>query len=103
MARSRRNPRGLPVPEGIIVLVGKNGQNTHLLNPSTKQVLCKSGRAAGRYPSGASAAERKQILAARRAEKQEVYTSRAKEVTCYRCAKLAAINIEAGRDAWDAG
>jgi len=101
MSRARTNPRGLPVPGGRIVLVGKYGLMTHLVGSSGK-VLCRSGKGAGRYPRGATAAEKKEILAVRLRSGPTLYPSKAKKegVTCYRCAKLALINQAAGRSLW---
>ena len=82
MARTRQNPRGLPVlQEGAtIVRVGRHGKHTHLYSPVTGMHACKSGINAGRGgPSGAM---------------PELYETDATEITCYRCAKLAHMNTQ---------
>jgi hypothetical protein len=97
-ARARLNPLGLPVPQGApLVLVGPHGERTHLYSEKLRDVICKSGKNAGRYASGANRAK---ALAARKKKGREFYPSDASEVTCYRCAKLAGINIAAGRKPW---
>lgn len=81
MARSRQNPRGLPVltQGATIVRVGRHGKHTHLYNPHSGLHACKSGVNAGRGgPSGAV---------------PELYETDATEITCYRCAKLATMNM----------
>jgi len=98
MAKARLNPLGLPVSAGApLVLVGPHGERTHLYSAKTGDVICKSGKNAGRYASGAN---HQTVLAARREKGRKFYPSDATEVTCYRCAKLASINIAAGRKPW---
>lgn len=81
MARARQNPLGISTsPETRLVRVGA-GEHSHILNPDTGQTLCESGF--GR--SGRS---------------QQLYKSDATQATCYRCAKLATMNLEAGRAPW---
>ena len=94
MARSRRNPIGQPVNarawggKGALVRIGGEGKLTHVYVPPTERkkahTLCRSG-------SGASRGG------------QEFYSSNANYITCYRCAKLATMNLQAGRAPWDAG
>lgn len=72
-----------------LVRVGK-GVHTHLYDDARKAHLCRSGFNAGRVKGGSSAVP-------------EVYTAKGDVVTCYRCQKLAAVNIDAGRKAWDSG
>lgn len=74
---ARENPLGLPVPKEVtLVRVGKEGQFTHIYNPQTGAHLCRSGIKHGRIPT--------------------LYRSNGRELTCYRCAKLAQINARAG-------
>jgi hypothetical protein len=95
MPRTRHNPRGLPASGLELVRIGPHGQHSHIWDPVERRPLCGSGKSAGRYPKGASAAQKKEILAARQAASdQNFYPSNAKEVTCYRCAKLAKMNLE---------
>jgi hypothetical protein len=79
MKSALRNPRGLPVgasDEGVIVVrVGEEGEFTHIYNPVTKAHLCRSGIKHGKVPP--------------------LFASKGSHVTCYRCAKLAAINLKA--------
>ena len=82
MARTRRNPRGLPVKHlgATLVLVGERGEHTHLYNPHSQLHACKSGINAGRGgPSGAM---------------PRLIPTDAKVLTCYRCVKLASYNIQ---------
>ena len=86
MARARRNPIGLPAPEGTtLVRVGKYGKQTHIYHPVKHIAICKSG--AGRAKGG-----------------QELYEVDPRKehgfVTCYRCAKLGELNLAAGRYIW---
>ena len=84
MSRARRNPIGMPLEGVTIVRVG-NGAHTHVYNPTKQVHLCESGKNAGvRGGSGA---------------KPPLFESDANFVTCYRCQKLAAINLAAGRAA----
>jgi hypothetical protein len=79
MRAARRNPVGLPSSASVVRL--GSGEHTHFLNPKTGLTLCESG--AGRAKSS-----------------QPIYRSTAKQVTCYRCVKLAKMNLEAGREPW---
>lgn len=82
-------------PGAQIVQIGPHGKKTHLFGGKT--VLCKSGKNAGRYKKDEN---RTAALKKRRAQKQQLYPSRAQYVTCYRCAKLAEVNAAAGRKPW---
>lgn len=87
MSLARPNPIGLRVDGGQVVRVGE-GLHTHLLDPYRGAHLCRSGFNAGkRGGSGASPEYRP--------------TPRATVVTCYRCIKLAQINMDAGRKPWE--
>lgn len=74
----RPPPPAPPLPGSTKVVTVGAGLHTHIYNPNTRMVLCKS--ASGRAK-----------------EAQPLYLSQARNVTCYRCAKLATMNIEAGR------
>ena len=88
---ARRNPIGMPAPRGsAVVQIGEHGKHTHLFDPTTGGVICNSGKNAGRVGKHGD----------RRGKPQEVFASNAKFITCYRCQKLAQINIAAGRPAW---
>jgi hypothetical protein len=119
MARTRLNPRGLHLehyPGAQVVQVGLHGTKTHLYNRAKGDVICKSGRNAGRYPAGVDSwQERERIKAARSTEgrtffpayhsdrtgtRRRLDKSQPAAVTCYRCAKLAEINISDGRAPW---
>jgi hypothetical protein len=85
MGRARRNPIGLHLPGIQLVRVGA-GEHTHVLDPVEGVHICRKGRNAGRQgPS-----DRPSVL----------YPSSAQYVTCYRCVKLATMNIDAGRVPW---
>lgn len=89
--KARRNPVGLPLrlpPDLPLVRVG-NGFHTHLMDKKTGLHLCLSGKNAG--IAGGSGA------------KPDVFRSDASAVTCYRCIKLAQLNMEQGREPWDRG
>lgn len=75
---TRKNPWGLPV--GTVVRLG-DGKHTHILHPHTGDTLCRSG-------SG------------RAKEKQAITNAGGEQATCYRCAKLGSMNLEAGRKVW---
>ena len=83
MPRIRLNPLGFTLKsnDGRLVRIG-SGQHTHLLSPRTLTPICESG-------------------AGRAKEKQSLYASDGKVVTCYRCSKLAEMNVQAGRAPWE--
>ncbi len=96
-------------------MVGKHGTKTHLYSEEEGDVLCKSGKNAGRYSEDA---DRETVLSSRRRGKGErdfyrvfgrdpktkkVKKSIQPALTCYRCAKLAKVNMKAGRSPWKAG
>lgn len=82
MGRARRNPIGLPLPPSTTLVRAGAGHHTHILNPKTGHTLCESGlgRAGGQ---------------------QELFVSNARQATCYRCVKLAQMNLAAGREPWE--
>lgn len=93
MARARRNPIGLPVPEGTtLVRVGPYGQQTHIFHPKKGGVICQSGAGRAREPQDLYLVEPR---GSRRAP-----VHRDGFATCYRCAKLAELNLAAGREIW---
>ena len=114
MARTRRNPRGLHLPvRAVVVMVGEHGQRTHLYDPTERDVICKSGRGAGRYSEDA---DREAVLRQRQEQERSLYQVYGRDpktgkpnkktppaITCYRCAKLAEINVANGRKPWDGG
>ena len=87
MARARRNPIGLAV-NSQLVKVGK-GEHTHIYNPKKGTALCQSGKNAGK--KGGSGA------------KPALFQTSARYATCYRCIKLAELNMRQGREPWDDG
>ena len=91
---AKRNPIGRPADvkawggKGALVRIGERGKLTHVYVPpkgrKTERTLCRSGADLSRGG-------------------QEFYRSNANYITCYRCAKLATMNIQDGRAPWDAG
>jgi len=57
------------------------GEHSHILNPETGRVICASGKGRAKKP-------------------QKLYKSARRYATCYRCCKLASMNVEAGRLPW---
>jgi hypothetical protein len=136
MRRSRQNPRGLHLPlrsGAQVVRVGTASptranpdrvvlrEATHLFSPNMHgpgdgDILCQSGKNAGRYKDGAN---REKVLKDRRqgserllflawAREEADYPQRGRKtkkklaaLTCYRCAKLASVNLKAGRLPWE--
>lgn len=82
MSRARRNPIGLVLPPGTQLVRVGNGEHTHVFNPKTGHTLCESGlgRAGGQ---------------------QRLFQANARQATCYRCVKLAKMNLAAGREPWE--
>jgi hypothetical protein len=69
-----------------------SGAHTHLLHPEEKKIICESGKNAGKMNEDGTD---------NRGQKpQKLYKSDASFVTCYRCQKLATMNMEAGRPPW---
>jgi hypothetical protein len=79
MARARRNPIGLPVQRDVELVRVGDGEHTHVLHPSKMVHICESGVGRGA---------------------KDLHPTDATYVTCYRCSKLAAMNLAAGRPAW---
>jgi hypothetical protein len=77
----------------MIIRIGEHGRLTHLYDPKEDVALCGSGRNAGRYPSDADHEDREDVLIARRDKKQQFYRAEGEKVTCYRCIKLAQLNL----------
>jgi hypothetical protein len=115
-SKARRNPRSLPLPpDAQVVRVGQHEGLTHLYDPDDlKDIICQSGKNAGDY---GNSADRDSVLAERRTAgaQRQLYPAYSKrnskrmrkgenplpaEITCYRCAKLASINIANGRKPW---
>lgn len=92
MAKARKNPLGRYFPGVIPVVVG-NGEYVHIYHPTKNFHICKSGKNAGKPPVNGNSDTRTQ---------REViyYRSNAKYITCWRCLKLASINLAEGREAW---
>lgn len=78
MAKARSNPLGMLQRDSAIVVRLGSGEHTHFLKEEAEQTLCESGRG-------------------RAKKKQQIFKSNATFATCYRCIKLAQINVEAGR------
>lgn len=72
MSGARRNPIGLPVPQGLKLVRVGSGEHTHIYNPKRGAHLCRSGIKFGVVPP--------------------LYETKANFVTCYRCAKLLAMD-----------
>lgn len=83
MGRARRNPIGTLAPKGVDVVLLGSGEHTHIFHPVKQHVICNSGKGRSLAP-------------------QVVYDSKANYVTCYRCQKLAMMNLSKGREAWQA-
>jgi len=109
MRRSRRNPRARPVQKAVLkpapgggfwplVRVGEKGKHTHFLNPDRNELLCASG--AHRLKEGVQTFY---PAYARDPGTRRIDYTRPAGVTCYRCAKLGAINEAEGRAPWDPG
>lgn len=90
MGRARRNPIGFPAPSGVQVVRVGSGKHTHVYHPEKGTVICNSGKNAGNVG----------LHGDRRGGAQQVYRSDAHFITCYRCQKLAHMNLEQGRPAW---
>ena len=75
MRRTRSNPYGRPAGNTEIVSVGKRGKFTHIKGQSGLH-LCRSGIKSGTVPP--------------------IRPSDAQFATCYRCQKLADINVRKG-------
>ena len=94
--RARQNPQGLPVQSAdqrLLVMVGKRSTLTHLYDPAIGMHACQSGKNAGRQGLGAfEGAKYGQGQWLR--DPPELYATQSKHITCYRCAKLAEINLE---------
>ena len=106
MARTRRNPRAAPTPkEAVVVRVGPHGKLTHYFDEEAGDVICKSGKNAGRHAADGSrnsSGERTFHQAFARGDQTgKIDRSRPAGVTCYRCAKLAAYNAAQGRLPWE--
>ena len=79
--------------------IGERGKVTHILNTAAAEphVLCKSGKAAGRFKAGLTEREREAELERRQRSTQQLYRAEGEGVTCYRCIKLARLNLEKSR------
>ena len=91
MAKARKNPIGRTYPGAITVVVGQ-GEYVHLFHPDHKRHICNSGKNAGRAPAkGEDLRDQRQPI---------YYATKARFVTCWRCIKLASMNLAEGRQAW---
>jgi hypothetical protein len=94
--RARKNPQGLPVAAGdqhLLVMVGDKSTLTHLYDPKLQMHACQSGKNAGRAGMQAfEGAEPGQGEWLRNPPK--LYQTTSSRITCYRCAKLAEINLK---------
>jgi len=98
MSRARQNPRGLPTkgfdaPAPIVIRIGRYGKLTHILDAAEDGALCGSGKSAGRYREGATPQERAAALENRRTRTQQLFHAEGEKPTCYRCIKLALLNL----------
>jgi hypothetical protein len=76
------NPIGYPKPANTELVRVGTGEMVHVYSPSTKDILCQSGKNAGRRnPDGTQ-----------NRKKKEFFKSDATQVTCYRCSKLLSMN-----------
>jgi hypothetical protein len=92
MRKARKNPLGKYLPDVIPVVVGK-GQYVHIFHPLKRTHICHSGKNAGKAPVAGNPDER--------STRQPVYyRSSAKNITCWRCLKLAHMNVQQGRAPW---
>ena len=91
MAKARKNPLGRYFPGVIPVVVG-NGEYVHIYHPNKQFHICKSGKNAGRPPVEGPDQRSERTI--------QYYRSNAKFITCWRCLKLASINIAEGREPW---
>lgn len=89
MSRAKKNPKGLDVSghDAVLVRVGQYGKHTHLYNPKTRLHACKSGFNAGRRKKDGSAPNRARGNPA-------LFRSEGTHITCYRCIKIALMNLE---------
>ena len=94
--RARQNPQGLPVTDGdarYVVMVGERSTLTHLYDPVERMHACQSGKNAGRKGmasfQGASRGQGEWLR-----DPPKLYATTSRRITCYRCAKLAEINLK---------
>ena len=94
--RARQNPQGLPVQpadQRLLVMVGKRSTLTHLYDPTLGMHACQSGKNAGRQGleafEGAAYGQGQWLR-----DPPELFATNSKRITCYRCAKLAEINLK---------
>ena len=95
-SRARQNPQGLPVPtadQGLIVMVGERSTLTHLYDRNTGTHACQSGKNAGRGGMATFGGGRPGDGGWLR-EPPNLYGTKSNRITCYRCAKLAEINLK---------
>jgi hypothetical protein len=88
-----------------------SGKHTHVYHPEKGTVICNSGKNAGRVghaveeivvstPDGGQEVSLRHLAIDRRGGAQQIFGSDAHFITCYRCQKLAHMNLEQGRPAW---
>jgi len=80
VGKARSNPIGMKKPPGVTAVRIGEGKMVHCYSPDLG-TLCESGKGRALVP-------------------QDLYSSGAKFINCYRCAKLMTMNLEAGRKAW---
>lgn len=91
MTATRKNPIGSPAPRNVTVVRVGIGKQTHVFHPHSRTVICNSGKNAGRVSASGKD---------NRGKPQTYFKSEANFVTCYRCQKLMALNLEEGRAGW---
>lgn len=91
MAKARKNPLGRYFPDVIPVVVG-NGDYVHIYHPVKNFHICKSGKNAGKAPINGPDLRQERLI--------QYYESKARFITCWRCLKLASINMAEGREPW---
>lgn len=92
-SKARTNPIGKYFPGVIPVIVGQ-GKFVHIYDPDLRLHICRSGKNAGKPPRAGEPDTR----ASRR---PVYYQSKSKHITCWRCLKLAYMNLHEGREPWE--
>jgi hypothetical protein len=91
--KARKNPIGKYFPDVIAVIVGQ-GKFVHIYDPELRLHICRSGKNAGKPPRAGEPDNRS-------TRRPVYYRSKAKHITCWRCLKLAFMNMKEGREPWE--